>query len=712
MMKGDFDNNIDILFNPKTIAVIGASIDPVKPAGHPVFSLIENGFKGDIYPVNSKYKEIAGLKCYPSIEFVPGGVDVAIIAVPAKGTIDILHECIRKKVKAVIILTSGFAEAGSDGRQMQEEIVRLARENNILLCGPNSQGIFNALNGMSAGFGITKLATGDNNFKFYGFISQSGGFGTSMYIMSSETGIGFTYFVSSGNEAGLTFPDYLVYMLNDENTKVVGGYLEGVKDGRKLFNAADMALEKEKPLILIKSGRHAAAAKAAASHTGSLVGSDRVYSSFFHQKGIIRVEGIEELNAVLSVLAAGPLPKGNKIAVVASSGGSGVLVSDKCVSAGLEVVPFAEDTRKKLDAILPSFGSSANPVDATSQILAEPDLFLKCLKVVLDDPNIDIVICERGPWEGNGNTNYMKALVEASRATEKVLMIFMLGSELLGREEVQFLRANRIPVARSQDFAVRVIGRVAQYSDRLRKINKAKSFPMHVGGIDKNRVKRLLDGIESGQALSESLSEQLLSAYGIPCVSGRLAKSQDEAIEIAYSIGFPVALKIDSPDIQHKTESGGVKLNINNDKELLAAFTNIMENVAKRNYDAHINGIIVQKMLTGGTECIIGVKNDEVFGPTVLFGIGGIFVEALDDFSVRICPLSPLDAREMVSEIRGHRILSGFRGAPPADKNAIYDILLRVSQLAMDFPQIKEVDINPLIVFSDGAFATDALIIM
>lgn len=709
MQQNGFDRNIDILFNPETIAIIGASVDPVKTAGHPVSSLIENGFKGDIYPVNPKYKEIGGLKCYPFIEFVPREVDVAIIAVPAERVVAVLHECIREMVKAVIILTSGFAETGSHGREMQEEIVRLTQESGMLLCGPNSQGIFNALNGMSAGFAITKLATGDNNFKFYGFISQSGGFGTSMYIMSSETGIGFTYFVSSGNEAGLTFSDYLVYMLNDENTKAVGGYLEGVKDGRKLFDAADMALEKEKPLILIKSGRHAAAAKAAASHTGSLVGSDRVYASFFHQKAIIRVEGIEELNAVLSVLAAGPLPKGNRIAVVASSGGSGVLVSDKCVSAGLEVVPLAEDTRKKLDAILPSFGSSANPVDATSQILVEPDLFLKCLKIVLGDPNIDMVICEQWPWEG-GNTSHLNALVEASRATEKVLMVFMLGLELLGREEIQYLRANRIPVARGQDFAVRVLGRVAQYSDRLRKINKAKFLPLPVEGIDKDRVKRLLDGIESGRALSESLSREILSAYGIPCVAGGLAKNPDEVLETAHDIGFPVALKIDSPEIQHKTESGGVRLNINNDQELLAAFREIMENVVRYNPGAHINGITVQKMLSGGTECIVGMKNDEVFGPTVLFGLGGVFVEALEDFALRVCPLSPFDAREMVSEIRGHRILSGFRGTPPADKDAVYDILLRVSQLAMDFPEIKEAEINPLMVFSQGAIATDALI--
>ncbi|MDY6903809.1 MAG: acetate--CoA ligase family protein [Thermodesulfobacteriota bacterium] len=711
MRQADFGKDIDILFNPQTIAIIGASVDPGKPAGHPVLSLIENGFKGGIYPVNPKYTEVGGLKCYPLIEDVPGEVDLAIIAVPAKRVAEVLHACIRKKVKAVIILTSGFAEAGSHGREMQDEIVRLTRENGILLCGPNSQGIFNTLNGMSAGFAITKLAIGDDIFKFYGFISQSGGFGTSMYIMSSETGIGFTYFVSSGNEASLGFSDYLFYMLNDENTKAVGGYLEGVKDGRKLFNVADMALAQEKPLILIKSGRHAAAAKAAASHTGALVGSDSVYASFFHQKAIIRVEGIEELNAVLSVLAAGPLPKGNRIAVVASSGGSGVLVSDKCVSAGLEVVPLAQDTRKKLDAILPSFGSSANPVDATSQILVEPDLFLRCLKIVLDDPNIDMVICEQWPGEGGGNSGYLKALVEASRATEKVLMVFTLGLETIGAEEVRFLRANRVPVARSQDFAVRVIGRVAQYAERLRKINKAKSLPMSAEGIDKNGVKRLLDGAGSGQALSESLSKQILSAYGIPCVAGGPAKSPDEALKTAYHIGFPVALKIDSPDIKHKTEAGGVRLNINNDRELLAAFKEVMENAVRYNSGARINGVLVQKMLGKGIECIVGMKNDEVFGPTVLFGLGGVFVEALEDVSLRVCPLSPLDVREMVAEIRGHRILSSFRGAPSADKDAVYDVLLRVSQLAMDFPEIKEMDINPLTVFPKGALAADALII-
>lgn len=710
-MRVDFERNIDVLFNPETIAIIGASTDPAKPAGHPVPALAKNGFKGNVYPVNPKHKEIGGLKCYPFIEDVPKEIDLAIIAVPAVRVIEVLHACMKEKVKAVIILTSGFAEVDGHGREMQEEIVRLTQENGMLLCGPNSQGIFNALNGMSAGFGITELATGDDNFKFYGFISQSGGFGTSMYLMSFETGIHFTYFVSSGNEAGLSFSDYLIYMLKDKSTRAVGGYLEGVKDGRKLLYAADLALKQEKPLILIKSGRHAAAAKAAASHTGSLVGSDRVYTSFFHQKGIIRVEGIEELNAVLSVLATGPLPKGNRIGVVASSGGSGVLVSDKCVSAGLEVVPFTEGTRKKLDALLPSFGSSANPVDTTSQILVEPDLLLQPLTIVLDDPNIDMVIYEH--WPGIGaNISQLNAVVEAVNATDKLLVAFVLGSELLGREDVQHLRSLKIPVVRSQDLAVRVLGHIARYSGRLKKINKAKALSTPVEGIDKNRVKRLLEGIESGQALSESLSKQILSAYGIPCVSGGLAKSHDEALKTAHDIGFPVALKIDSPDIQHKTESGGVRLNINNDQELLAAFREIMENVVRYNATAHINGITVQKMLSGGTECIVGMKNDEVFGPTVLFGLGGVFVEALEDFALRICPLSSLDAREMVSEIRGHRILAGFRGAPPVDKDAIYDVILRMSQLAMDFPEIKEAEINPLTAFSQGAVAMDALIIV
>jgi acetyltransferase len=396
---------------------------------------------------------------------------------------------------------------------------------------------------------------------------------------------------------------------------------------------------------------------------------------------------------------------------VASSGGSGVLVSDKCASAGLEVVPFTEETRKKLDALLPSFGSSANPVDTTSQILVEPDLLLQPLTIVLDDPNIDMVIYEH--WPGIGaNISQLNAVVEAVNATDKLLVAFVLGSELLGREDVQHLRSIRIPVVRSQDLAVRVLGHIARYSGRLKKINKAKALSMPVEGIDKNRVKRLLEGIESGQALSESLSKQILSAYGIPCVSGGLAKSHDEALKTAHDIGFPVALKIDSPDIQHKTESGGVRLNIIDDRELMAAFEDIMENTANHNPAARINGIAVQKMLKGGIECIVGVKNDEVFGPTVLFGLGGVFVEALEDYSLRVCPLTRLDAEEMVSEIKGHRILAGFRGAPPADKEAIYDVILRMSQLAMDFPEIKEAEINPLTAFSQGAVAMDALIIV
>jgi acetyltransferase len=396
---------------------------------------------------------------------------------------------------------------------------------------------------------------------------------------------------------------------------------------------------------------------------------------------------------------------------VASSGGSGVLLSDKCVSAGLEVVPFTEITRKKLDEILPSFGSSANPVDTTSQILVEPDLLLKPLKVVLDDTNIDMVIYEHWPGLAR-NFTLLDGVIEAANATEKTLMVFMLGSELLGREEFQYLRTHRVPVVRTQDRAVRVLGHVTRYSRRIKEIRAAKDIKMPLKDIDSNRVKRLLEGTKPGQALSESLSKQILLAYGIPLVPEGSAQDLKTALKIAHDIGFPVAIKIDSPDIQHKTDAGGVKLNINTDQELGAAFAEIIENVMKYKPGVHLNGITVQKMLKGGTECIIGVKNDEVFGPTILFGLGGVFVEALEDFSLRVCPITPLDAREMVSEIRGHRLLTGFRGAPPADREAIYDVILRVSQLAMDFKELKEIDINPLVVFQQGVCAADALMIM
>lgn len=704
--------HLDALFYPGSIAIVGASNDISKPGGSAPKTLVETGYKGKIYPVNKNKDIIHGLPCFPSISSIPGDVDLVLIAVPSKNVMPVLRESSQAGIKAAIILTSGFSEIGSKGQKMQQEITKLAYDKRMLICGPNSQGIFNGINGMSAGFGITEFHHNLTTPDFFGFISQSGGFGTSAYMLSAETHVGLTFFVSSGNEADVKFYDYITFMVKDPVTKVISGYLEGVQNGRKLFEAADLALQAQKPIVLIKSGRHAAAAKAASSHTGSMVGSEKVYNSFFHQKAVIRADGIEELSAIISLFARQKLPEGNRVCVVAASGGSGVLISDQCAEAGLNVIPLSEDTREKLNEILPGFGSSANPIDTTAKILLEPEMLSKSMGIVIDAPEVDMILIEYW-FIGRKNYSVLDEIIKAASMTEKPVIVSMLDSEFHGCSEIQYLRERKVPAVRSQRLAARALGALSRYSGRVRKIQDAKNNTVNFPKPDRKKVSRILNDIPPGDSLSESLAKEVLTAYNIPCSREILATNPDIAVEKAREIGFPVVLKIESKDILHKTEAGGVKLNIKSPVEVRKAYEEILESAIQYKPGAKIKGVLVQEMLPGKRECIVGISRDRLFGPTVVFGLGGIFVEALEDISLRICPITLDDAKEMIAQIRGNRLLKGFRGTPPADIHAIAEIIYKVSCLAIDFPEINEMDINPLFAYDEGkgACVADALII-
>jgi len=701
---------MNYLFYPRSIAVIGASANPVKPGGMPLVSLTSNGYTGDIYPVTPKYKDISGLRCYPTLGDIPGEVDLAIIAVSAQLVQKALQECAAKKVKAAIVFTSGFAEIGGAGIKYQEDMAKLARESNITLCGPNCMGIFNAQNAMTAGFVISELPGKVIVPNFFGFISQSGGFGAVMHAIASERGIGFTYFVSSGNEADLQFADYLAYMVDDASTKVIGGYLEGIKDGRKLFQAAEMALQAQKPVILIKTGRHPAAARAASSHTGALAGSDLVYSSFFKQKGIIRAEGIEELITILSLLAGGNLPRGNKVGIIVGSGGNGVLLADKCVEAGLEVGSLTGHTQAALSKLLPSFATPANPIDMTSRILTDTTLLRETINLVIKDPGVDMLIIFH--WSSRkGWSQPTREIVDLLANSVKPVLVLVWGSDEAAIEDLRFFREHRVPAVREIDYAARCLAALAKYSIKVNSyLKQAKIPPAPVP--DREKTILLLKGFKPGDKLSESQSKEILRSCGISTTREGLAADEEEAVRIAANLGCPVALKIDSPDIPHKTEAGGIRLNLDTPGKIREAYREIIQSVKRSRPDARIRGILVQEMLTGGIEVIAGISRDPVFGPTVLFGLGGIFVEALEDVSLRVAPLNVGDAREMINEIKGFRVLSGFRGKPPADQDAIVDVLLNLSRIALDFPQIAELDINPLFVYAkgQGVRAADVLI--
>jgi len=400
--------------------------------------LIKNNYPGKIYPVNPAYKELNGLPCYGSINRIPHKIDLAIIAVPAHAVLAILENCVLCKVKAAIILTSGFSEVGESGRKMQNKIKTLIQKSGLLLCGPNSQGLFNFTNRMSAGFGIVEMPDDYDEANFIGFISQSGGVGSAAFVVSKETGNKLTCFISSGNEAGLSFSDYIAFLVKEPQTRIIAGYLEGVTDGRKLLAAADLAFKAKKPLIIIKSGCHPATARAAGSHTGAMAGSENIYHAFFQQKGVIRSRSIEEMDLLCSLLRQNVLAKGKRVGIVSTSGGRGLLLADHCIDAGLQLPTLSTKTRQKLDKFLPPYGSSANPVDITTMIATDPGLLAKSVQLVMADKNIDMVIIEHWPSKGE-NLKRLEIVNSKCPNMKKPFMVCMLASERLGGKEMCYL---------------------------------------------------------------------------------------------------------------------------------------------------------------------------------------------------------------------------------------------------------------------------------
>lgn len=708
MTNMPFTADLEPLFNPRSIAIIGASSDASKPGGQPLVSLIKNKFQGLVFPVNPKYGQLFGVKCYPDLSAVPGGVDMAIIAVPAAYVPDALTQCAGKGVRVAVIFTSGFAEVGGEGKKMQAAMVALARQSGTRICGPNCMGVFSARNALFANFFITELPQNVLLPDFLGFISQSGGLGSSIFEMIKDQGIGFTYFVSTGNEADLDFADYLAYMAADDRTKVIGGYMEGVKDGSKLARAAGLARTQGKPVLLIKSGRNAASARAAASHTGALAGSDRVYSAFFRQHNIIRADSVEHMMAVLTILAGGRLPQGNRLCILAGSGGTGVLMADICAARGLELVPLAGETSTALGRLLPSFASAANPVDLTSQVITHPALLLESGRLVLADPNVDmLLICY---WSEQRYDPLLEQLVAIARGTDKTVLVLVLGVEEDARRAAHYLYRHRVPAVLNSELAARALAGVARYAARQRRPVGEISLEMPAGNREK--AAGILAGCQPGDILDEHKAKQVLKAYGIPVTAEEAAATPEQAVAAAARLGYPVALKILSPDIAHKTEAGGVKLGLKSPAEVSKAYAEIINAAGQYKPDARIEGVLVQEMLPEGVETIAGTGRDAVFGATVLFGLGGIFVEALQDVALRVAPLSFADALEMPDEIQGRRVLEGLRGKPPVNKDALAEVLLRLSRLALDFPQIAELDINPLICYPGGIKAADALIVL
>ncbi len=711
-LKAAGETDLESFFYPDSIAVIGASQNALKPNGIPLYLLSMFGYKGDVYPVNPKYDRVGGLKCYPTILDIENPVDLAIIGVAAAQAMDVIKECAEKKVKSVIVFTSGFAESGEEGRLEQLEMKKIAEESGMRILGPNCLGVLNYYNGNMASFFYNQERKDLLHPKKLSFITQSGGLGGIIYQMVMQLSIGFNYFVSTGNEADVSFSEILDYLVKLDEVTLVAGYLEGLQgDGRLFMEACRHALEKKKLVTMLKVGRTESGAAAAASHTGALVGSDQVYDGMFKQFGVPRADDVEQMNALIALYSTGRLPQGKKMAIITISGGGGVVVADKCPEYGLEVVSLTDITQKKLREFFPAYGAVGNPVDLTSQLFVDTELFQQALRLVMQDTEVDV-----GGFFYNlemPDPEAGKKIIEVYREIEKPLIVFSwpTGQDYAVEAKKSLVQAG-VPVIEHIPSGLWAISSLAEW---VEKTKEPQVYPSFSPGEEQKKVLQQIKenfSVKSG-AMTEWRSKRILDIYGVPVTKEIMVQTAEEAVIAASKIGFPVALKIMSPDILHKTDVGGVVLNLKGKEEVNSACQEMLNKVVINSPEARIEGVLVQEMLSPGLEVIVGIKKDPIFGPAVVFGLGGVFVEVLQDTSTRVAPLKEEDARAMIAEIKGCALLTGHRGELPRDTDALADVIMKVSRLAIELEDvIEEVDINPLILYEKGAgvVAADALI--
>jgi acetyltransferase len=701
------------LLDPESVAIVGVSENPSRIGGRLFKYLTKHGYKGHLALVNPKYPELNGVACYPSVSDIPVQIDCALIAVPGKYVLTVLSECADSHVGSAVIFSSGFAEMGGSGKEAQNKIKELARTKNLRVCGPNCIGLINFNNHVALSFSqlleIETLRPGN-----IGFISQSGALGGSLVNRAQDSKIGLSYFISSGNEADLEVSDYIKYLvLHDQNTKVIAAVIEGFKDGAKFIEAAELALTHQKPLIVLKIGETEVGQKAAASHTGSMTGSDAVIDAVFSQKGVIRVHNYDELFQTASLFSKGRIPHGGKVGILTSTGGGGIIMADYYTKLGLTVPEPSIKTQDLAAKEIAAFGNVANPFDLTGQIFSDPDMFKRCMKLFVEDDNFDIVQVNVSMVAGQSSEQRASMLLEAiGESTKPIVSWWAAGS--LSEPGIRLLNGSDVALFRSPERCAAAVKSLVEYYQFLEThSDPAPSASVAVDSISAQKAENLLAAGDKN--LSEHQSKALLDLYGIPVTREMVAASAHDAVRFAEEIGFPVVLKVDSPDILHKSEANAIRVGVGSKEEITQIYDELIDNARKYNSNARINGISVQEMIQGGSEVMIGMSQDPQFGPTIAFGLGGIFVEILKDISLRVAPLSPADAEQMVKEIKGYPILTGVRGKRRSDIEAIVDVLQKISRMAQDWKgTISEIDINPLIVFDEGrgVKAADALIVL
>lgn len=684
------------LISPRSVAMIGASADFNKLNGRPLKHLIEKGYAGRILPVNPKYKEIGGHTCYPSIDTLPEAADLAVVAVPASDVIASIEALGRRGVRAAVIFSSGFGETGAEGKALEAKLLETARKAGVVLCGPNCLGFVNAFDNLYATF--SQYADGDVGAGPVAFVTQSGAFGTATAALIRQRGLGLGYFISTGNEADLSFSELMTAVVEDERIKVAAGYLEGLHDGAALVRLAQRCHALGKPLVIAKVGRRAAGQKAAASHTGALAVEDTVLDAVLRQYGVLRARNEENMLDMLEALVQPRVAHGNGLGIATMSGGAGVMMADRADEVGLVVPELSADTRTRIAKVMPAFGASANPVDVTGQFLADPAILREAVVAMMDDTAIHVGIVWLQLMAAHVD-KLVKLFCEIRDRTTKPFIVCWTGAPA---EAVQRLRAEGITVFGAGERAVEAAAALVRaHADRKRVL--ARAAPASSAKVPA----KVAYGVQPSVQATE-----WLQAAGVPMAPVSLARSADEAVAQWRQAGGAVALKIESPDITHKTEVGGVLLGLNDEVAIRAGFDRLMSGATKAMPAAHLDGVLVQKMAGGHVELVIGVQRSPVFGMVVMVGLGGILVEVLKDVVFRRAPFGVEEAHDMLSELRATAILDGVRGKPGVDRNAIAAMLSRLSEWAAGMqPVLAELDLNPVLVGMDGPVAVDCVMV-
>ena len=711
-------DNINAIFSPRSIAVLGASGKPGK-VGHDIFAnILKGGFRGTLYPVNPTASSILSVKTFKTIADIPDDVDLAIIILPPKLALQAVEDSVKKGVRGIVIVSAGFREVGADGKILEDKIVAICRKAGVRLVGPNCLGVINPVDAvrMNASFSARMPQSGNISF-----ISQSGALCTAVLDFAADRDFGFSKFISIGNKADVDELDLLQYLHQDLDTEVIMIYLEELRRGWEFIEEVKKITSGNRPtpILAIKSGRTTDGAQAAASHTGALAGSEAVYDAIFKQSGIIRCDTIDELfdfaNAFTykkkSILGkhVRKIPNGNRVAIVTNAGGPGILATDMTTSSGLKLAKFNEQTIEMLSSHLPAAANIHNPVDVIGD--APYDRYEKALSAVISDDGVDGALVILTPQSMTDALGTAEAIIKIAQRSNKPILCCFMGIVDVSAG-VKYLQEHGYPVYRFPENAANAFGAIYRYSKWLNRQSLAQ-FKL---SSDTERAAKIIElALEDGKtALGELDGNELLKCYGFNVLPTELAKSADEALTLAKNIGYPVVMKIVSPQILHKSDAKGVKVGLKTDDEVKAAFDEIITNAKKYDSKARIDGVLVVKMAPSGEEVILGSNRYPIFGPLLMFGLGGIFVEVFKDVEFRLAPIGRNEARRMMKSIKGYKLLNGFRGRPEADIQALEKTIVCLSNLVVNHPEIAEMDINPLLVHpvGEGATVADCRIIL